>query len=294
MSEGAADRAPRQCRRPSPFRRAQPASPPSDRSCTAVAVPSRISARTKSPFSRSSVRSTGGGAPSSRPQISRRYIDWPSQPVVSPTSKIVSSGRFEGERRRCREIVDQADAADGRRRQDRASVGLVVERDIAGHDREIERLAGFGDATNAADELPHDLRPLRIAEIEIVGDGERPRADRGEIAPAFGDRLLAALERIGLAVARRHVGGEREALRPILDTHHRGIAARPLHRVAENDVVILLPHPTLRAEIRRRQQFLQRLADADRRLDALGVDFLWLRRGRRRAACIPAPGRRVP
>ena len=57
-------------------------------------------------------------------------------------------GGLEGERRRLGEIVDQADAADRGRRQDRPAVGLVVERDIAGHDREIERLAGLGDAAD--------------------------------------------------------------------------------------------------------------------------------------------------
>jgi hypothetical protein len=49
-----------------------------------------------------------------------------------------------------------------------------VERDIAGHDREIERLARLRNAAHAADQLAHDLGPLRIAEIEIVGDRERP------------------------------------------------------------------------------------------------------------------------
>ena len=47
-------------------------SPPSDTSCTAVATPSAINARTKSPLRRSAARSTGGGAPSSRSQMSRR------------------------------------------------------------------------------------------------------------------------------------------------------------------------------------------------------------------------------
>jgi hypothetical protein len=36
---------------------------------------------------------------------------------------------------------------------------------------------------------------FRIAEIQVVGGGERQRADRGQVAPAFGDRLLAALDR---------------------------------------------------------------------------------------------------
>ena len=72
-----------------------------------------------------------------------------------------------------RDVVEHADAADRRRRQDAAAVGLVVERDVAGDDREIERPAGLADAADAADELAHDLRPLGIAEIEVVGDGER-------------------------------------------------------------------------------------------------------------------------
>ena len=46
---------------------------------------------------------------------------------------------------------------------------------------------------------------------------ERPAADGGDVAPGLGHRLLAALDRIGLAIARRHVGGQREALRAVLD-----------------------------------------------------------------------------
>ena len=51
---------------------------------------------------------------------------------------------------------------------------------------------------------------LRIAEIEIVGDRERTRADGGEIAPGFGDGLLAAFVGIGLDVARRHIARHRQ------------------------------------------------------------------------------------
>ncbi len=131
---------------------------------------------------------------------------------------------------------------------------FVVERHVAGHDREVERLAGLGDAAHAADQLPHDLGLLGIAEVEIVGDRERLAADRGDVAPGFGHRLLAALERIGLAIARRHVDGERQRLRPVEHAHHGGIAARPLHGVAENDVVVLLPDPALRAQVRRADQ----------------------------------------
>ena len=122
---------------------------------------------------------------------------------------------LERQRRGFGEIVQQSDAADRRRRQDAAAQffsrksGLVVERDIAGHHREVERAAGFRDALQAADELAHDFRPLRIAEIEIVGDGERPPADRRDIAPGLGHRLLSAFERIRLAIARRDIHRQR-------------------------------------------------------------------------------------
>ena len=78
-------------------------------------------------------------------------------------------GSLEGNACRLREIIDQTDAADGGRRQDRAAVGLVVKRHIAGYDREFERLAGGRDPLNAADKLAHDLRPLGISEVQIIG-----------------------------------------------------------------------------------------------------------------------------
>ncbi len=105
------------------------------------------------------------------------------------------------------EIVEHADAADGRGRQDRPALGLVVERDVAGDDGEVEFAAGLADAADAADELAHDLRPLGIAEIEVVGDGQRQRADGREVAIDLGHRLLAALDRVGLAIAGRDIAG---------------------------------------------------------------------------------------
>ena len=48
------------------------ARPPSEQSWTVSTWPERMSWRTKSPLRRSAARSTGGGAPSSRPQISAR------------------------------------------------------------------------------------------------------------------------------------------------------------------------------------------------------------------------------
>src|SRR4029079_15687487 len=85
------------------------------------------------------------------------------------------------------------------------ALGLVVEAHVAAHDREVERATGFGHPFDAADELAHDLRPLRVAEVEAVGDRERLRADRAEVAIGLGDRLLPAFVRIGVAIARRAV-----------------------------------------------------------------------------------------
>src|SRR4029077_20437556 len=127
------------------------------------------------------------------------------------------------------------------------------------NDRKREGAAGFTDAADAADQLAHDFRPLGVAEIEVVSDGEWLSTDSGDVAPRFRDRLLAALERIGLAITRRHISGECQRLGPVEHAHDRGVAPRPLYRIAQNDVVVLLPYPASGAELRRADQRLQRL-----------------------------------
>ena len=184
--------------------------PPSDTSWQARTVPDRIWARTKSPLARSAARSTGGGAPSSRPAISRSHSDWPSQPLVAPISTMSSQGG------RARPTAVAASSSTPRppiagRGQDAAALGLVVEADVAGHDREVQRLAGGGHAADGGGELAHDLGLLRVAEVHVVGDRQRAGADRGQVAPGFGHRLGAAGLRVGGAVARRAVGGQRQA-----------------------------------------------------------------------------------
>ena len=141
------------------------------------------------------------------------------------------------------DVGDHPDRADRGRRQDAAAGALVVERDVAGDDREVERATGFADALHAADELPHHLGLFRIAEVEVVGHRARQGARGGDVAPGLGYRLLAALYGIGLAIALRHVGGQRETLGAIADAHDRGVAAGPADAVAEDEVVVLLPHP---------------------------------------------------
>ena len=146
----------------------------------------------------------------------------------------------------------------------------------------------------AADELAHDLGAFRIAEIEIVGDGQRPAADGGDVAPGFRHRLLAAFDRIGLAITRRDIDGERQSLRSVLHPHHRGIAAGPLHGIAQNDVIVLLPHPALRAQFGRCDQFFQRRPDADRRFHVARLDHRQRRRSHVRPIIDAALRRPVP
>ena len=159
----------------------------------------------------------------------------------------------------------QADAADGRRGQDALAVGLVVERDVAGDDGEGERAAGLRQALDGLHELAHDLGPLGIAEVEVVGDGDGVGAHGREVAPAFGHRLLAALEGVGLDIARRHVGRDRDRLLAA-DAHHARIAAGDLRGVGADEAVILLPHPAPRAHVGRADDLQDRgLADRSAR-----------------------------
>ena len=191
------------------------------------------------------------------------------------------------------QIGDQPEGADLRRGQDADAAGLVVEGDVAGDDREVQRPAGLGHSLDAADELAHDGRPLGIAEVEAVGDGQRPRADGGEVAPGLRHRLRPARGGIGGAVAGRAVGGEREALGRAVDAHHGGIAARRLHRVRHHHVIVLLPDPALGAEIGRGQQPLQRLQRLGRRCAGRGGRDIRQRRGARRERVGPLVDRRL-
>ena len=151
-------------------------------------------------------------------------------------------GVLEGDGRHVVDVRDEADAADGRGRQDALAVGLVVERDIARDDGEGEHGAGFRQAFDGVHELAHDLGPLRVAEVEVVGDGDGVGANRRKIAPAFGDRLLGPLEGIGLDIARCHVGRDGDGLLAA-DTHDARVTARDLRGVGADQAVILLPHP---------------------------------------------------
>jgi hypothetical protein len=128
------------------------------------------------------------------------------------------------------------------------AVGLVVERDVARHDGEVEGRQASRMPSMAADELAHDLGPLRIAEVHVVGDGERQGADRRQVAPGFGHRLhgrRSSDRPCSSAACSRSRHGQRLDRRASGTRTTRGIAAlRRLDRgIAHDQMVVLLPDP---------------------------------------------------
>ena len=171
---------------------------------------------------------------------------------------------------------------------------LVVERHVAGDDGKVERPRGLADALDAADQFAHRLGALGIAEIEIVGERERPRADGDQIAPRFRHRLFSALARIGVAIALGAVGRQRQALRPVAEPHHRGVAAGALDRIAEDQRVVLLGDPALGAKIGRAEELDEGRVRRHGRHDRGGVENRRRRGLRPRAGHRAAPRCRVP
>ena len=113
--------------------------------------------------------------------------------TTSPASQRPGTRRTSG---------TSADAADDRRRRDRPAVGLVVERHVAGDDRDAERLRGLRDPLDRLRELVRDLRLLGIAEVEAVGEPDRLAARAGDVARRAEHRLHAGGERVELAWSR--------------------------------------------------------------------------------------------
>ncbi len=170
------------------------------------------------------------------------------------------AGALEADADGLRQIVDHADAADRGGGQDRAAaagrLALVIEADVARDDRIVKRAARLAHAVEAPGDLPHDLGALRIGEVEAVGDRERGRADRADVAPGFGDRLLAALDRVGIAIARGAVGAHRERAACAVDADERCVAA-DLHRVAADLAVILFVDPAAACDVGRSHERLE-------------------------------------
>src|SRR3546814_6753520 len=85
------------------------------------------------------------------------------------------------------------------------------------------------------------------------------RAHSWDIAPAFGNRLLAALVRVGIAIARRAIGADRDTLARTMHPYDRSIATGALDGVSPDHVVILFPYPATARDIGRTDRKSTRL-----------------------------------
>ena len=66
---------------------------------------------------------------------------------------------------------EQANNSEDRRRVDSLAEGFVVEADIAARDRRPKMAASLADSLDGLDQLGHDLRLFRIAEVQAIGRG---------------------------------------------------------------------------------------------------------------------------
>ena len=161
------------------------------------ARPARTASRSAASARACSSRSTAAAPAASRPR-SFSSSEPASAGANGPTSAIASpSARAKPIRGTRAGSGSLPTMPDDRGRVDRALGALVVERDVAAHDRHAQRQAGVAQALDRALELPGDVRLLGVAEVEAVGQAERLGAHAGEVARALEHRLGGA--RVGVA-----------------------------------------------------------------------------------------------
>ncbi len=136
------------------------------------------------------------------------------------------------------QVVEQADHPDHGSRWDVAFTGLVVEADVAAHDGQLEGAAGIGEASDALLQLAEDLRPLRITEVQAVGDRDRPGPGADDVAGCLRHRGPGALVRVQRDVARIAVGGQRQALVGRGHPEQGGVETWADHRVVLHLVIV--------------------------------------------------------
>src|SRR5262249_59328007 len=100
-----------------------------------------------------------------------------------------------------------------------------VEADVPGDDRYLQLPARGGQAPGRFRELPQDLRPLGIAEVEAIGEAERLAADARDVSSALGDGQPRAFEWVEEDEARVAIDGQGERAVGALDANHRCVAA---------------------------------------------------------------------
>ena len=155
-------------------------------------------------------------------------------------------------------VFKNADDANHGRGIDAFAQSFVVEADIATGDGNFKLFARFGDAVDHLRELPHDVRLLRVAEVEAVGCADRRSSRASHVARGFGDGVHRTQARIEIAPASVAIERHGEAALRSFDTDHPGIArAGTFHGIGLHHVIVLLPHPAFAADIWTGEQTLQ-------------------------------------
>ena len=151
-------------------------------------------------------------------------------------------------------VLEQADAADDRRRVDRPPVGLVVERDVAGDDRDAQRLAGLRHPLDRLGELPGDLALLGVAEVEAVGQPDRLGAGAGDVPRRLEHSERAA--RAGPQPSHAALAVERDCEPAVAGTEaeDRRVEAGTPHGPGADEVVVATEDPLAAAQVRRAEQ----------------------------------------
>ena len=152
------------------------------------------------------------------------------------------------------DVLDQADAADDRGRWDRAAVGVVVERDVPRDDRNPERLGRLRHPLDRLLELPRDLRLLRVAEVETVGEPDRLAADTGDIAGRVQHGERAGTKRVALT-DRRPVQRNRQAAVGRPEPEESGVQPGSPDRARTDELVVAFvdPEPATDVRLQRRR-----------------------------------------
>ena len=148
------------------------------------------------------------------------------------------AGVTRGDRDVARHVAQVADRADDRRRPDVRAARRVIERHVAGHDRNAERDTRRRDAGDRSLELPRPFGPFGVAQIEAVRDRERRRADAHDVPQRLGHGCRGADEWIERRDARLGVDGHRDPVGSTFDTEHRGVRTGTEDRVGADHLVI--------------------------------------------------------
>ena len=149
----------------------------------------------------------------------------------------------------------------------RAAVRLVVERDVPGHDRQPQRLAGRAHPLDRLGELPADLGLLRVAEVEAVGEAEGLSSGTGDVARSLEHGERAARERVETRDAALAVECHREPAERREQPQHGRIEARSPHGPVPDELVVAAEDELAASEVRRPEELEQRLSGRRRGRD---------------------------